>query len=107
MWLFFIKGKKMSVEDAADLASFFDTDEHAVVAVIESVNVSGVFDNDYIDALDVSGTVPMFTCAATDLYAIVPAVGRGTTAVINSVSYIIENIKNDGTGVAILILSEA
>jgi len=97
----------MAVETEDDLASFFDVSEFGVSALISGSSVNGVFDNDYIDALDVSGTVPMFTCAATDLYAIVPAVGRGTTAVINSVSYIIENIKNDGTGVVILILSEA
>jgi len=91
---------------ASDLQEMFSLTELADVALIESVSVLGVFDNEYLDGLDVIGTSPVFTCAASDLYDIVPAVGRGTVATINSVNFTIENIKNDGTGVTTLSLSE-
>jgi len=96
----------MAVEDAADRATFFNADEFGVVAVINGSNVNGYFDNDYLTALDVGGTSPAFECATSDLAAVTPAVVRGTAITIDSVSYIVEEIKPDGTGMTVLVLSE-
>jgi len=97
----------MTVENAADRATFFEADEFGVVAVINGSNVNGHFDNDYIVSLEVGGTAPAFECDTAVLVAIVPAVTRGTTISISSVDYIIEEPKPDGTGMTLLVLSEA
>ncbi len=97
----------MPVENSVDRAVFFDSDDFGVVAVINSTNISGIFDNGYSEFLDVAGTTPTFTCESSDLTAITPTISRGTTAIISGTNYTIENIKNDNTGVTILELTEA
>lgn len=96
----------MGVENAADRAAFFNTDDFGVVATINGTEVNGIFDNEYIDVLDVAGTSPAFTCATADLAAITPAVARGTSVTISGTAYTIQNIKPDGTGMTVLVLSE-
>ena len=96
----------MAIETDADRALFFETDDFAVVATINSTSVNGDFGNEYIEAFDVAGTHPVFTCRTSDLNAITPTVARGTTVTIASVNYTIENIESDGTGITVLILSK-
>lgn len=96
----------MVLEDATDRATFFNTAEHGTTAVINSTNVDGVFDNEYAEILDVTGSTPMFICTTADLDAIAPTVDRSTTVAIDGVDYTIEDIQPDGTGMTMLILEK-
>lgn len=97
----------MAVESDADRLAFFDTDDFAVNATIEGVDVPGIFDDAYIDPLGIASTEPMFHCRTSDLAAITPAVARDTAATINGTGYTVQNIEPDGTGMTLLKLNEA
>jgi len=96
----------MSVESAADRASFLDTDEHGVAATYNGVStVNGIFENAFVTALDqldapVSMTRPEFQCQASDLDA--DPVSK--SLVISGVSYTIVEAMPDGTGMTTLHL---
>ena len=90
-----------------DLSEIFDLDdEFSDSAIINGTTITGFLSNQYIDALDVSGTVPVFLCAQSAIDAISPAVERKTGASVNGVLYTIENFKPDGSGVTQLILNK-
>ncbi len=95
----------MAIESDADRKLFFDTDDFAVVATINSVSVNGQFGNEYLEISDIAGTQPVFTCRTLDLDAIAPTVSRSSTITIASVNYTIQNIEADGTGITVLILT--
>jgi hypothetical protein len=57
-------------------------------------DVNGIFDADYDDDLNMEGSAPMFSCAAAD----VVGVRHGDAFVIDSVDYIVCNVRPDGTG---------
>lgn len=83
-----------------------NTGELADAVIINSTTINGIWDNDYLEALDIAGTSPAFTCDADDLAAIIPAVARGTTLTRASVNYTITNIKPDNNGFKTLIVTE-
>ena len=86
-----------------DLAEIF-ADEVADVATINAVDINGLFKSQYAELLGVSSYVPVFTAATVDVSA--ASVARGNLASINAVSYTVEEIQPDGTGVTQLILSK-
>ena len=61
-----------------------------------------VFDNEYVDALDVEGASPILTVRTIDISAVV----RGTTVAPNGETYNVVGIRPDGTGFTTLILAE-
>ena len=71
-----------------------------VTATIAGLPVDGIFDNKYIETLDIVGTVPVFTC----LTATVGSVVRGNTVTIRTVNYVVRDIQHDGTGMTDFIL---
>jgi len=96
----------MAVENANDLAGFFDPSEHGEVATIGASTINGIFSDEYSEILDVSGSVPVFTCITSELDEISPVVTAGTAIVIKSVNYTIEVLQPDGTGVTRLTLQD-
>ena len=105
----------MSVEAAADRASFLSADEFGQAATYTpvgaaAVELTGIFDNDWLD-LDVEGEVgvasrsPRFVCRTSDL-----ADAGGTTPdaalVVAGVTYKIRVVKPDGTGMTELKLEK-
>lgn len=72
------------------------------VATIGAASVSGVFDSAYGESLNgmVAGFVPAFTCASAD----VAGVAKNTAVSVNGVSYLVEEINPDGTGITVLKL---
>jgi hypothetical protein len=110
----------MAVEDADDLAIFFDTDDFGVVATItpndgSPFSVEGLFDmphstngikqaNGYSNQADLSGQKPTFRARTIDL----PGVRNGRAAlVINGVSYLAHDVKPDGFGSTTIQLMKA
>lgn len=73
---------------------------------INGNTVNGIWDDDYSEILGVAGDGPLFTCDQDDLDAITPTVARGTTVTKASVNYTIQNMKPDGTGFTMLVLSK-
>jgi len=90
----------------ADLREMFSISELGDVAVISAISIVGIFKNEYIEAFDVVGSAPAFSCIAKDIEAITPAVARGTNVTVLGVLYSIKNIKNDGNGIVNLIFNE-
>lgn len=90
---------------AEDLDPYFDTaDGFAVAAVFNgSITVNCLFENAYSDALGAAGTVPLLTGPTAELATI----DRGDAVVISAVSYIVQNIEADGTGVSLLRIERA
>ncbi len=77
-------------------------------ATIGADTVSGIFTNQYVDALDISSTRPAFACDASDAAGI----GEGTALTITSAmhgitagAYIVRRIEPDA-GMTRLILEE-
>lgn len=102
----------MAVETATELAIFFETDDFAVTATYtpaggSPTSIKGIFDNEFYEA-DAGGSVtfaieqPRFTCASSDVASAV----EGEAIVINAVSYTINVVQRDGTGVTMLILEK-
>jgi len=85
-----------------DLDTFFNTDEFAVNATINSETVNGVFDNEYIEDIEVSGTSPVFTCKTSD----VNDVSQDDPVTIDGTGYHVVSIEPDGTGITKLVLEE-
>lgn len=97
----------MAVEDADDLAGFFDADDFAVTATLTGGGtVEGIFDAEYYAALDgiagvaVESSQPAFTAPTSDL----SGVGQGDTLTIDGATYEVVEVKPDGTGVTTLRL---
>lgn len=87
-----------------DLTLFFA--DFGVIAnggtcTVGGASVEGIFDNEYsLLAFDIDGSKPALTCRAAD----VAGAARGNAVVVNGVSYTIQDIQPDGTGVTVLIL---
>lgn len=67
--------------------------------------IYGIFDDEYFDevgGVGIEGSAPAFHCEAAD----VSGVAQGDALTVNSVSYIIRNVRPDGTGYVVLILEE-
>jgi len=90
----------MAIEDATDLAAFFDVDEFGVAATIGGGTVNGILDNGFAASLDMEGSQPRFTCASAD----VAAVAFGDTLTIAGATYSVRGVQADGQGVTVLVL---
>jgi hypothetical protein len=94
----------MGGESAADRLSMLSTDDFGTAATIGASTVYGIFDDEH-EAIfdgDVGTTAPQFTCRTADVASVV----RGTSVVINSITYKVTALEPDGTGMTVLILSK-
>ncbi len=87
----------------ADLDDIF-ADDIADVVTIAGNTVRGHFFQPYAGALDIEGSRPEFKCesgAATAAGAV-----RGATLVFGLVNYTIEQVRDESSGVTVLVLSQ-
>ena len=89
-----------------DLDIFLDDDEFAVDVIFNSVTIQGIFDNEFIEAVEgemgIETTVPQCQFKTSDVSTAV----HGDTMIINSIDYNIIGIQPDGTGMTLILLSE-
>lgn len=102
----------MAVETADDRAIFVGIDDFGVAATYTpsggaASTVNGIFDNDFIE-IDAGGGVgvamqqPRFHCRTAD----VSSAAEGDALVVNTVSYIIRIVQDDGTGMTMMVLEK-
>lgn len=102
----------MSVETDIERAVFFDTDDFAVSATYtpaggSASTISGIFDDEF-EAIEtgaliaVASSAPVFQCKTSD----VSTAAEGDALTVNSTSYLIRVVQNDGTGVTMLQLEK-
>ena len=100
----------MAIETDVERAVFFNTDDFGVAGTYtpsggSASTVNGIFDKDF-SLVEVGNQVglesndPRFLCRSSD----VPSVASGDTMVVNSVTYTIRNIEDDGQGMTTLAL---
>ena len=101
----------MAIEETTERSIFFDTDEFADSITItiggSATTIKGIFDNEMttIDVGDNAGLTanqPKITVKTSD----VTNADFGDPVVINSVSYTVNNVLKDGTGITELFLTE-
>jgi len=92
--------------DALDELTAVNAIDHLsnATATINAASVAGIFSKDYIEALDVAGFLPLFTCVTSQLELITPQVSRGTSILINAAQFTIQNIQDGGDGMTVLVL---
>ena len=102
----------MSVETDIERAVFFDTDDFAVSATYtpaggSASTISGIFD-DAFEAVETGGFIPVassspiFQCKTSA----VSSAAEGDALIVNSTSYLIRVVMDDGTGVTMLQLEK-
>ncbi len=101
----------MAIEADTERSIFFDTDEFADSVTItiggSASTIKGIFDNemttiDVGDNAGISANQPKVTVKTSDI----SGANFGDPVTINSVSYTVNNVLKDGTGVTELFLSE-
>ena len=103
----------MAVETDTERAIFFSTNDFGDAASYtpqggSAITINGIFDDETLE-VEAGGEVavameqPEFTCRTSD----VSSAAEGDTININSQNYTIRVVRNDGTGVTVLVLEEA
>lgn len=91
---------------AEDLTLFLSVDDFADTATLDGEGVDGIFDADYVDALNVENSGPAFTLQTTDAQDS----AHGSTLIITSGrglgTWKVRGIKPDGTGITVLKLEK-
>ena len=103
----------MTVETDADRAAFVDVDDFGVAATYTPAGgtalvIHGIFDAEYNAALgDIQALVatdqPQFLCRTSD----VAAARHGDALAIGGASYVVVEVRPDGTGMTVLVLNES
>lgn len=70
--------------------------------VVNNRTYTGIFDNEYIDELGMSGSVPILTCRTKDI----ATVDRGNTLFVRDSNYTIKEKQPDELGLTIIILQK-
>jgi hypothetical protein len=72
-------------------------------ATLNGVAITGKFDNDYTEAFSIAGSSPALTAESAD----VSSAALGSAVVVNEINYTVAAIKQDGTGMTLLLLTAA
>ena len=104
----------MAMDFVSDLDAIFDTDEHAQTATYTRqgdapAQIPVIFENGYAAAeydrlsqnVAVESTAPRATCRDADI----PGVSHGATLAVSGTTYYVVEVRPDGTGVTVLLLS--
>ena len=83
-----------------DFNPFFE--DFGVNAYIEGRQIKGIFENRYIDDLNIAGVAPVMDCESKH----VETVKTRDVAVIDGTTYRVVGIQPDGTGITTLILEK-
>jgi len=70
--------------------------------VVNNKTYTGIFDNEYIEELNMSGSVPILNCRTKD----VATVDRGDTLHVREANYTVKEKQPDELGLTILILQK-
>lgn len=83
-----------------ELSDYFDTDDFAVAITIALTSVNAIFDHEYVEVNGIESRRPviMFETAQKSNAA------QGDAVVVNSINYVIEETRLDGTGITSAIL---
>ncbi len=100
----------MAVEGDTERAIFFSSDDFGSAATYtpsggSASTINGIFDKDYAlaaigDGVGVGSNDPRFICRTSD----VSSAANGDAIVVNSVTYTVRNVEDDGTGITTLEL---
>ena len=90
----------MTIESAADLLGLLS--DFGETATVGRDDVTAIFDEDYVEVLDIAGTRPLLYCRTSD----VSTVSVGDNAEAGGAFYTIVGIQPDGTGLTMLVLEE-
>ncbi len=82
-----------------DFSVFFD-DLDTVDATIGAGTVTGYLDDEYVEVDNMTGVMPVFTCATDDVLS----VGQDDSVVASGTNYAVITNEPDGTGISKLIL---
>ncbi len=89
-----------------DLDIFLDDDEFAVDVILNAVTIQGIFDNEFLAAVEgdigIESTLPQGQFKTSDVSSAI----HGDVMTINSVDYNIIGIQPDGTGITLIFLSQ-
>lgn len=106
----------MAVESAADRAVFVAADEFAVSATYApavggSTNIAGILDDphlslDFGERSPLSAARPTFLCRSADLPAGAAGGSAGDTLTIASVTYAVDDLQPDATGMTLVTLAK-
>ncbi len=100
----------MAVEGDTERAIFFSSNDFGSAATYtpsggSASTINGIFDKDYAlaaigDGVGVGSNDPRFICRTSD----VSSATNGDAIVVNSVTYTVRNVEDDGTGITTLEL---
>jgi hypothetical protein len=92
-----------------DLSLFIDVDDFASTGVLDHVQVTGIFDNGYITALDgISAQVPTYLLPSASCTRVVAGTSQLRLPDLgNAGLYTVQAIEPDGTGMTRLVLQKA
>jgi hypothetical protein len=76
--------------------------DFGIALTLNAVSVRGIFDNGFSNQFSVDGVQPTLMVKSTDAASTV----RGHAVVIDTVSYTVQGIEPDGTGMTRLILEK-
>mgnify|MGYP001123536540 CR=1 FL=1 len=94
----------MAIESAADRLALLD--DFGIDITGPSGTFTGIFDNAYVETLDIAGTRPVVLARTADLTA--AGVVRGSALTIDGNGYTVAAPpETDGTGMTNLVLEEA
>lgn len=83
-----------------DFSAFLDESEHATTAVYKTLDVLGIFEDQYVEVNGVETLKPTFFTDAVSL----PEIVRGNPMLIDNVEYKVAAKQPDGTGMILIIL---
>jgi len=86
-----------------DFSAFLDTEEHATIAVYRTLEVAGIFEDQYVEVNNVETLKPTFL---TNVDA-VPDIKRGNPIFVDNIEYKVAAKQLDGTGMILIILEAA
>lgn len=95
----------LKADITSDLTTFLNADEFAVSITYNSATIKGIFDDEYkaVNQLtgEVEATAPQVVVKTSDISGI----AHGNPLTINSTTYYVIGIQQDGTGLTTIILS--
>lgn len=89
-------------EDAVFANGTFGTCNFGLDPFGGTMTVTGLLERDYVDVQGIESEMPVLTCRTTD----VASVKHGDAVTVNSTSYVVRGVRNDGTGMTALALEE-